>query len=749
MIVEDSDAPDEHGATPSGPGVARAQDHGALRRTLVAGALTVALACGFMGVSAAALPWNTFGAHPDFTEPLPSDEVPDVPVVGTSSSTGPRTVAQVLDAVGRAEVVAAEAGRSAAPDVQQAAAELGLLLVTYVAQQEAQVEPRVGAPAVRTDVLDLGETPAPELPLVEAGGVAPDPTDPLVPSPLRPPAEVAPDADGAGDSVDGALDGSPDSGAGTAPGTQDVPALDAPTLESPEPSVPGPDGEGAAFSAASTVSNVVQPDLGSTEPRTTDDATEDPETMHDPGAGSDAVTGTTPGAHPDDESDGHEHPDEAVTFDDVVIAATNLTTLLDPATATYVLDVRPAITELPDGTLVNDEGLPVDANGLPIGLGTPGLTDALQTVVDRYAGTTAGYANGRIPASVLCEIPWAPWHMLRCDAAAQLESLNTAYRAEFGTDIPITDSYRSYDAQVAVRAAKPTLAAVPGTSNHGWGLALDLSTPISGGTSAEYAWLRVHGPDYGWDNPTWARPDGRKPEPWHFEFFAAGPIPDRASTDYGTDWASGTGSTGATSQPADTEADGDKDKAEGSGQGKDKGKDKDTKQGDKGADKGTGSGGATKGDDPKGDKDTTPTPKPKPTPTPGPTPKPTATPKPSPTPKPTSSPKPSPSPEPSPTETAEPTPEPTPTETAKPTPEPTPTETAEPAPEPEPEPTEDASEPTPEASPSEAAPEPEQDGGGSGDEEPAGTAAAAPSTTNGRSRAGRPTPDRGGDGEQE
>ena len=73
-------------------------------------------------------------------------------------------------------------------------------------------------------------------------------------------------------------------------------------------------------------------------------------------------------------------------------------------------------------------------------------------------------------------------------------------------------------------------------------LAVDLGTPIDTGSSAQYLWLRLHGPDYGWDNPSWARLDGSKPEPWHFEFFAAGPVPNRALSESDVElWQAGAG----------------------------------------------------------------------------------------------------------------------------------------------------------------------------------------------------------------
>lgn len=133
-------------------------------------------------------------------------------------------------------------------------------------------------------------------------------------------------------------------------------------------------------------------------------------------------------------------------------------------------------------------------------------------------GAWGGYSNGQIPSEALCPIPWDSTEMLRCDAVAALARLNEGYRARFGHDIAITDSYRSYEQQVATKAAKGYLAAKPGTSNHGWGLALDLADGLNSYTSAQYQWMRENAPTYGWDNPAWARPNGSKHEPWHWEF---------------------------------------------------------------------------------------------------------------------------------------------------------------------------------------------------------------------------------------
>jgi LAS superfamily LD-carboxypeptidase LdcB len=71
-----------------------------------------------------------------------------------------------------------------------------------------------------------------------------------------------------------------------------------------------------------------------------------------------------------------------------------------------------------------------------------------------------------------------------------------------------------------VYETKPTLAAVPGTSNHGWGTAVDLCGGVERFDTDEHAWVVEHGPSYGWIHPSWAAAGGSRPEPWHFEYLA-------------------------------------------------------------------------------------------------------------------------------------------------------------------------------------------------------------------------------------
>jgi hypothetical protein len=131
-----------------------------------------------------------------------------------------------------------------------------------------------------------------------------------------------------------------------------------------------------------------------------------------------------------------------------------------------------------------------------------------------------GYQNGRVPLTALAHPAQAPTAWFRPDAAAAFDRLSGAYAARFGHPLRVTDSYRDYAHQVSTKAAKPGLAATPGTSNHGWGLAADIV--VGSYSSPDYLWLRANGPRYGWDNPTWARQGGSRPEKWHWDFNPAG-----------------------------------------------------------------------------------------------------------------------------------------------------------------------------------------------------------------------------------
>lgn len=376
------------------------------------------------------------------------------------------TIDQVLGVLERAQRLAQEQGASLDPQIAQAAAELGMLYMTYRAQQEA---------------------------MRAASGIL--------------------------DPRDGSMVGVPkgDGTAGDEPGESGV-------GESDEAGHTGEEGAVTGVSRVHGHGDEPADEQGADKPDDEHDADEsaDEQGADEPADEHDAderVDEHDTGEHDADDSHDHEAGEEThdhdrlVTREDLALAAQRLARLMDLSGAdTFIVAPVPA-------------GEEAGATGS----GDPALRESLVSVVDAFGSSTAGFANGRIPPGILCPIEFAPGHRLRCDAAERLAALNLEFQERFGRSLPITDSYRTYDAQVQLRVVKPALAAIPGTSNHGWGIAVDFGVPINTGRSAEYHWLRVHGPDYGWDNPVWARFDGSKPEPWHFEFFAAGAIPNRAS----------------------------------------------------------------------------------------------------------------------------------------------------------------------------------------------------------------------------
>ncbi|MFD2027300.1 M15 family metallopeptidase [Promicromonospora aerolata] len=167
---------------------------------------------------------------------------------------------------------------------------------------------------------------------------------------------------------------------------------------------------------------------------------------------------------------------------------------------------RAGITVPRDASMPVEEAAPVQVEAPPVLPGCDGEA-------------TGSGLNGQVPESELCAL-WDGYPPIRADAAVALARLNLAYTEQFGEPMCLTDGYRSYAQQVAARAAKPTLTATPGRSNHGWGLAVDICADSYAGE--RWDWLKAHGPEHGWDNPRWAQPGGSGPyEPWHWEFTAA------------------------------------------------------------------------------------------------------------------------------------------------------------------------------------------------------------------------------------
>lgn len=140
---------------------------------------------------------------------------------------------------------------------------------------------------------------------------------------------------------------------------------------------------------------------------------------------------------------------------------------------------------------------------------------------DGQAHHSDGYRNGRLPASVLCTLPGDSGERLRADAALSFVVLAAAYQQAFGEPICVTDGYRPLAEQQQLRRTKPRFAARPGYSEHGWGLAVDLSCGVQSFRTARHAWMVANAGRFGWFLPEWAQRGGARPEPWHWEFSGA------------------------------------------------------------------------------------------------------------------------------------------------------------------------------------------------------------------------------------
>ncbi|MFC7592522.1 D-alanyl-D-alanine carboxypeptidase family protein [Nonomuraea antimicrobica] len=131
------------------------------------------------------------------------------------------------------------------------------------------------------------------------------------------------------------------------------------------------------------------------------------------------------------------------------------------------------------------------------------------------AATADSYPNGLIPKGMLCPLQ-QKGHSLRADATIAFVSLNEAYRQRFGKAMCVTDAYRSLAEQQSVYYRRPGFAAVPGRSNHGLGLAVDLCGGVERSGSAEFVWMEKNSKRYGWFHPAWAYSGPF--EPWHWEY---------------------------------------------------------------------------------------------------------------------------------------------------------------------------------------------------------------------------------------
>jgi len=127
-------------------------------------------------------------------------------------------------------------------------------------------------------------------------------------------------------------------------------------------------------------------------------------------------------------------------------------------------------------------------------------------------------------------------HKLQTDAANAFIKMYEDMPDDVKGSVKLSDSYRPLNVQCNIfdfdhyektgkkrkKGTSNTAAAYPGSSNHGWGRAIDISP------SNVQKWIKENGEKYGW---TWG--EGRSVgEPWHFTFCGSGPNRDKNCDKY-------------------------------------------------------------------------------------------------------------------------------------------------------------------------------------------------------------------------
>jgi hypothetical protein len=155
--------------------------------------------------------------------------------------------------------------------------------------------------------------------------------------------------------------------------------------------------------------------------------------------------------------------------------------------------------------------VPVRTSGAPVAM----RRDDLQAYL---TANRIEERNGHLSSTELIQVSGG-WrdrtYALLPPAATAYEKMRAAAAAD-GVDLRIIDAYRSYESQAAAYAdylagRKKEVVAPPGTSQHGNGLAIDIT---NGGTidkgDPEWQWLSQNAARFGW-HPI-------SIEAWHWEF---------------------------------------------------------------------------------------------------------------------------------------------------------------------------------------------------------------------------------------
>lgn len=152
-----------------------------------------------------------------------------------------------------------------------------------------------------------------------------------------------------------------------------------------------------------------------------------------------------------------------------------------------------------------------------------------------------GYENGHLSGEALTVLS-AHCMVTHVGSADQAWMALVAAAGLDGVDVEGGWCYRTYESQLAAWTSRgcylpgncdgdpfpPT--AEPGTSLHGWGLAIDVwdATNVTlGCSSPELLWMLLNAPRFGWINPDWAHCGQTTEEPWHWEYVGSDLVTNR------------------------------------------------------------------------------------------------------------------------------------------------------------------------------------------------------------------------------
>lgn len=135
--------------------------------------------------------------------------------------------------------------------------------------------------------------------------------------------------------------------------------------------------------------------------------------------------------------------------------------------------------------------------------------------------TVLAQRNGAVPERMLVAIGWdTEKTLIAAPAVNDLNRLNAAFKKKFGKNLDIDLAYRTRATQDTYWIELgPYIAAKPGTSNHGWGTAIDFPETYNYSFSGKYyKWLKANSKNYNWTHRKNLEEGSPYAEAWHFEY---------------------------------------------------------------------------------------------------------------------------------------------------------------------------------------------------------------------------------------